>query len=347
MRDAAQEEFYFDMLAGLQLAGAICLYPPTRITKANALAKQIPVVSIGDKPEGCTFDSVELDGRKTGYLMGEYLVGLGHTHITFVSTPIKAKEISRLHRLEGLKAALEHVEELARENEKTEVIEICGKTYANKSLKRYDAQEMADSITATTLSSLVDYIGSCSREFPDGDMIIHIVSPTKVKLISELDTERRRECLFETEAETSEYRFDKWYDQENFMISLQANFQYSTDLEAVMKLAGNIEKKNDQSFSDDGRTQVATMTVGVATKAAAIVPNPVELIPYRTFQEVGQPASKFVFRIGENNDIPIFKLIEAEGGIWKNEAVSNIKRYLTDALMDMPKAISSRITIIG
>ena len=195
--------------------------------------------------------------------------------------------------MEGLKAALEHVEELARENEKTEVIEICGKTYANKSLKRYDAQEMADSITATTLSSLVDYIGSCSREFPDGDMIIHIVSPTKVKLISELDTERRRECLFETEAETSEYRFDKWYDQENFMISLQANFQYSTDLEAVMKLAGNIEKKNDQSFSDDGRTQVATMTVGVATKAAAIVPNPVELIPYRTFQEVGQPVSLF------------------------------------------------------
>ena len=42
--------------------------------------------------------------------------------------------------MEGLKAALEHVEGLARENEKTEVIEICGKTYANKSLKRYDAQ---------------------------------------------------------------------------------------------------------------------------------------------------------------------------------------------------------------
>lgn len=111
--------------------------------------------------------------------------------------------------MEGLKAALEHVEELARENEKTEVIEICGKTYANKSLKRYDMTEKADAVTATTLSSLVDYIGSCSREFPEGmDMIIHIVSPTKVELISELDKERRRECLFETVAETSEYRYD-------------------------------------------------------------------------------------------------------------------------------------------
>ena len=38
--------------------------------------------------------------------------------------------------LEGLKDALEHVEGLARENEKTEVIEICGHTYANKSLER-------------------------------------------------------------------------------------------------------------------------------------------------------------------------------------------------------------------
>lgn len=250
--------------------------------------------------------------------------------------------------MEGLKEALQHVEDLARENEKTEVIEICGKTYANKSLKRYDLPERADAVTATTLSSLVDYIGSCSREFPEGmDMIIHIVSPTKVKLMSELDKERRRECLFETQAETSEYQFNKWYDQESFMISLQTNFQYSPDLDAVMKLAGNIEKKNDQTFSDDGRTQVATMTVGVAAKAAAIVPNPVELIPYRTFQEVGQPSSKFVFRIGENNDVPIFKLIEAEGGIWKNEAVSNLKRYFADALIDMPDVISNRITIIG
>ena len=40
--------------------------------------------------------------------------------------------------LEGLKDALEHVEDLARENEKTEVVEICGHTYANKTLRRYD-----------------------------------------------------------------------------------------------------------------------------------------------------------------------------------------------------------------
>lgn len=249
--------------------------------------------------------------------------------------------------MEGLREALEHVEQLARDNEKTEVIEICGKTYANKSLKRYDSREQAEAVTASTLSSLVDYIGSCSNEFPEGmDMIIHVVSPTKVRLMSALDQERRREALFVTQAETSEFHYEKWYDQECFMIALQANFQSNADLEAVMKLAGNIEKKADQTFSDDGCTQVATMTVGIASKAKVLVPNPVTLIPYRTFQEVAQPASKFVFRIGDREE-PAFKLIEAEGGLWKNEAISNIKQYLYEALADMPDEIGNRITIIG
>ena len=114
-----------------------------------------------------------------------------------------------------------------------------------------------------------------------------------------------------------------------------------------MKLAGNIEKKNRQTFSDDGRTQVATMTVGVASKADVIVPNPVELIPYRTFVEVQQPASKFVFRINDGGNEPVFKLIEAEGGLWKNEAIANIKQYFFEALEKMPHPIKDRITIIG
>lgn len=249
--------------------------------------------------------------------------------------------------MEGLREALEHVEELARQNEKTEVIEICGKTYANKSLKRYDSREQAEAVTASTLSSLVDYIGSCSKEFPAGmDMIIHIVSPTKVRLMSALDRERKREVLFTTNAEISEFSFNQWYDQEHFMIAVQANFEMSPDLETIMKFAGNVERKNNQTFSDDGRTQVATMTVGVATKADVIVPNPVTLIPYRTFQEVRQPASEFVFRISDK-EVPAFKIVEAEGGIWKNEAISNIKQYLAMALTNMPDEISDRITIIG
>lgn len=249
--------------------------------------------------------------------------------------------------MENLKEALQYVVGLGNEAEKTEIVEICGKTYASRGLTRYDSPEKARAITAATLSSLVDYMAHCHEEFPEGrKMIIHIISPTQVRLMSDLDKERGREVLFETNAETSEFQFDRWFDQERFMIELQANFQPNDDLAAVMKMAGNIDKKNNQSYTDDGVTQVATITVGVAAKADALVPNPVTLIPYRTFQEVAQPASKFVFRISDKDE-PAFKIVEAEGGIWKNQAVENIKRYFAEALTDMPDEISGRITIIG
>lgn len=247
--------------------------------------------------------------------------------------------------MEFLKEALQYITGLGISAEKPEVIEIAGKTYANKDLRRYDIQEYADPIMASTLTAIVDYIGSCADEFR-GDVLVHIVSPTRVRLMARLDAERKREVLFETNAETSEFRFDQWYDQETLMISLQANFQMSDDLELVMRAAGNIERKNNQTFSDDGITQVATMQVGVASKADVMVPNPVELIPYRTFQEVAQPASKFVFRIGDK-EVPAFKIVEAEGGIWRNEAIANIKEYLVHKIADMPDEIRDRITVIG
>lgn len=247
--------------------------------------------------------------------------------------------------MENLREALQYIVGLSVGAEKTEVLEINGKTYADKSLTRYDRLPKADRIKAATLTSLVDYIYQCNKEFP-GSMIIHIVSPTRVYLISALDKEREREFLFEVNAETSEFRFDEWYDQERMMIELQANFQKNEELELVLKAVGNIEKKSGQSYSDDGCSQVATMTVGIAAKADVIVPNPVELIPYRTFQEVEQPTSKFVFRIGDK-EVPEFKIVEAEGGIWKNEAISNIKTFLVEQLSNLEDEIREGITVIG
>lgn len=209
--------------------------------------------------------------------------------------------------MENLKEAIEFLTNLSREADKPQVLEICGKTYANKDLYRYDKKPKASHITARTLSSMVDYMEHCNGEFP-GKMIIQIQNEETVFLMSELNEERERELL--------------------------------------LKMAGNVERKNDMAFSDDGKTQVATMQVGVASKADVIVPNPVTLIPFRTFQEVAQPESKFVFRIG-NNDTPEFKLIEAEGGIWKTKAVESIKEYFSEMLRDMPAEIGDQITIIG
>lgn len=136
------------------------------------------------------------------------------------------------------------------------------------------------------------------------------------------------------------------YDQESFLVAMQSCFQKTDDREAVTIMASNIVNTQQGTFSDDGVSQQAIIKTGVTTKDAAFVPNPVNLIPYRTFLEVPQPASDFVFRISEGRGgAPAFKLVAADGGLWKSQAVDNVKNYLVKALADVPDR--EKITIIA
>lgn len=218
-------------------------------------------------------------------------------------------------------------------------------THCTKDLRRYDAADKAEPIKATTLTSLVDYIKESREELRDR-MIIQVVSATKVLLYSGLLAERDRETLFEVNALLPQFEYGREYDQESFLVAMQSCFQKTDDREAVTIMASNIVNTQQGTFSDDGVSQQAIIKTGVATKDAAFVPNPVNLIPYRTFLEVPQPASDFVFRISEGRGgAPAFKLVAADGGLWKSQAVDNVKNYLVKALADVPER--EKITIIA
>lgn len=243
-----------------------------------------------------------------------------------------------------IREAMQYISSLKEEAMNPKVVEINGKTYCDKNLKRYDDEPMATEVEASTLTALVDYINNCGKELRDS-MIIKVENPTKVSLFSGLTKERKRENLFACRAIVPKLRFDEWYDQERFLIELQANFDVTPDLEAVLKVAGNVEAKTTTNYGDDGVSQKTTIKQGIASKADVLVPNPVNLTPYRTFLEVEQPESQFVFRIRDDGGRPVFKLVEAEGGLWRNEAMMNIKEYLEGKLAD--SAVRNRITIIA
>lgn len=243
-----------------------------------------------------------------------------------------------------LREAMQYIAGLKEESMDPKVVEINGKTYCNKDLTRYDKEPMASAIEATTLTSLVDYIKNCGKELRES-MVIHVVNPTTVKLYSGLTKERDREHLFKSYAIVPKFNYGSWYGQEEFIIELQASFEVSSDLEAILKVAGNVEAKTTANYGDDGVSQKTTIKQGIASKADVLVPNPVTLVPYRTFLEVKQPPSEFVFRIRDNGGEPAFKIVEAEGGLWRNEAMGNIKAYLVDALQNDP--VYDRITIIA
>lgn len=69
------------------------------------------------------------------------------------------------------------------------------------------------------------------------------------------------------------------------------------------------------------------------SKADAVIPSPVRLKPYRTFTEVDQPESDFVFRMKEDKyDGVQCALFEADGGAWKLHAMESIQEYLEEQL---------------
>lgn len=244
-----------------------------------------------------------------------------------------------------LKEALQYLIKVGGEVKEPIVKEIAGKTYCNLQMYEYGQEPMASAIGASSLSALVEYIKNNTGELKE-KMIIHVERPDCVSLLSCLTADRKRENLFMCCAQTSEFRNGAAYDQERFIIELQSNFEPTEDLKTLLRVAGNVEAKTTQNYGDDGISQKTTIKSGIASKTDVLVPNPVTLRPYRTFLEVEQPESQFVFRISEGRGgEPEFRLIEAEGGLWKLKAVGSIKAYLKEMLQDMTE--SGKLTIIG
>ncbi len=102
----------------------------------------------------------------------------------------------------------------------------------------------------------------------------------------------------------------------------------NNDKAKILKIVGNIKDKAVRQYGDDGITQQVTAKTGLALVEDVPVPNPVMLAPFRTFMEVEQPESKFVFRMKRGDDGPECALFEADGGAWKLEAMKRIKAYL-------------------
>ena len=208
-------------------------------------------------------------------------------------------------------------------------------TYSDKPLNRISYVPLAKSIEMNTLSSMIDYIKSGVDHFSD-PMIIHVQSPTRVAMYSALDCEREREYVVEVNAKLPRFAFDQFQDHESFCIGVQAKCvdDPDTDKALLLKFAGTVEAGSVSEYGDDGVSQKATVKTGIASKGEALVPSPARLKPYRTFVEVEQPISSFIFRMKEDKYSKGIQcaLFEADGGAWKIGAMEAIKAYLVKAL---------------
>lgn len=222
-----------------------------------------------------------------------------------------------------IKEALQYIVESQQEK----IIESGGHRYTDAGLARMDNELRASALETTTLSGLVEYVKSGVDSMKD-KMIVHVVSPTEVQLISMLDGDRKRECLVKVNADIPAFTYGKFMDTEIFVIGIRSKFIQNEGAESILRFAGTVENGTVAKYSDDGISQSATVKKGITGKATELVPNPVKLRPYRTFTEVQQPESEFVFRMKDYDDSVACAIFEADGGAWKRKAMKNIKEHL-------------------
>lgn len=231
-----------------------------------------------------------------------------------------------------IKEALQYIVGLGEAN----LLEVEGCTYSDKPLEKVSYIPYPEPIKLKTLSSFVEYIKNFREcEMADGKAIVHIESPTRVRIYSVLDRECNRDNYAIAEAELPYMEFGTFDNHESFCIALQSKFVDNEDRKLLLKFAGTVQDGTVTEYGDDGVSQKATVKTGLSSKSDAIVPNPVLLKPFRTFLEVDQPESAFIFRMKNGNYGVQCALFEADGGAWKNEAMKRIKEYLQEELKEV------------
>lgn len=243
---------------------------------------------------------------------------------------------------ENIKDALSYAVELAGKENKI-IHSETGKEYfdSNKySLQELSPRKYAPILELQTLKSLVDYLKSDNDLISDRKLVVVVDSCQKVSVYDQVDFENgKRPQLVSVRASVPVIPFSNWRDQEEFNIMLQSMFIDDADRGIVLDFASHLKIEKGAEVQDNGVSQVATVRDGVASLAQAKTPNPVTLRPYRTFNEVEQPASQFIFRINKMANLALF---EADGGKWQLEAIGNIARYLAKELAD-----NNKITILA
>lgn len=228
------------------------------------------------------------------------------------------------------------------EDNKVQIIEVGDRRFSTKSLTEIKpVKNTASQLRFSDLSPIVEIVKREIDRF-DCPLYINIETESCVKVVSSLDTEKDREIPYCAIAEGSRFNFGRGYDYENFVIALRSLFVQSGDTANLLQLLKKVASVESVEVEDDGITQQVVAKQG-AQLAANVKVSPVcKLAPFRTFIEVEQPESEFLFRI---SDKTVFALYEADGGAWKIKAKANIRAFFERAFVNEISA--GKVVILG
>lgn len=228
----------------------------------------------------------------------------------------------------------EAVREIERITEQNQTVKIDGVTFGSQKYEPIVAEHGLETIEVGTLSGLVDAVRENVDAVDLSRAHVLVESHKKVSLITAgRGVFRHRDRSVEARwDDVTPFEFRQWMSQEAFVIALRSLFVQTDGLIDVIEYASSVKIDNSAQIEDDGVTQSAQVkrSASGALTSSKIAPSIVELQPYRTFSEIEQPKSQFLFRMRHGDFEVSFALFESDGGEWRRKARNAIKEYLEE-----------------
>ncbi|WP_320043209.1 hypothetical protein [uncultured Desulfobacter sp.] len=215
------------------------------------------------------------------------------------------------------------------------VIDINGRQYKKDGFNPV-YEPTVDCLKIHTLTGIVDAVQSDLDQENVEKIHIRVCSPTRVCLETDsFGPYLQRHCIIESTAYVTDFSFGRQYQPEDFVIALLSQFQETEHRDALLKACSAITKASIGTLNDNGISQKMELKQGVALRREVEFKNPVTLQPFRTFAEITQPVSAFVFRVHDDDGVSC-SLHEADGSAWKLKAITDIRDYFKNQLPEIP-----------
>lgn len=191
-------------------------------------------------------------------------------------------------------------------------------------------------LNVESLDGLVDYVDRNKDGVTREGCIIHIVNHKQVDLLGAIDSVTKIRPIYVV-AELNDiftpFKFDRWIDHEDFMIKLYSLFQADKEnkLQRFIDTVRAAKMVQEDSVEDKVHSSKRSSSQGIdipGDRDAFVA----KLKPFRTFAEVDQAESSFIFRIREQCGDLECALFECDGGAWVNQVRKNLRNYLVEKL---------------
>ncbi len=233
---------------------------------------------------------------------------------------------------------IEKIEQLVRLAD-GKIVEIDGRKYATGGLSLIQHDPQPQQLDVSGLQGIVDFIHNSFDKEQIAKLLVSVVDPNCVIVYDSLNPEtmKRKQYARASIEPKSTFNFGAFLEHEFFLIGLKANFKKSKDQESLLSYASKVTQNATLVNSDDGISQSATVSKGMsgALRESVAAPSIVTLKPYRTFREIDQPESEFIFRMrpsSSGDKLPSCALFEADGGAWKLDAIKRIAEWIKKAI---------------